>query len=676
MRRILLVAVFFILFPVLVEGKYSYTKVVPGSHNVDRSLLKKIREAGGVEEYPNAHSIIIEDVDSTEFDATGRAHFWWYGIVKVISSLGVKDYGTVKIPYDTLFMSVKIHFARIIKPDGTVVWVGEDDITDETMEGFEYMDIYEPNLRNKVITFPDLEKGDAVEYFVEYNMFETRFEGIFDGSHYFQSTDPVLHSRCVVIGPESKPLNWKVFNDEEEKVRFKRKKKSGKIIYKWWADEMEQVIKEDVMPPFENVTTVLLFSTTDWKGFSRKVYELSEPMISLESEANMSVMPAEGDTTPLVDAIRETVKELIKGKKTDEEKLRAIYYYVAQKIRYLGLPLSGKEAVEPHPVAQTFRNKAGVCKDKSALLATMLRLAGFDAYVALTNPMRKVHAEIAATQFNHMITAIRLPDGNYRFFDSTDDLCMDMLPTYEAGKGVLVATPEGEELMYIPDIPASENTGKIRAVSRVDETGKLTSKVTISGAGIYDEVLRMIVRQNKPEERKRFVIRLLKRISPDAKLRSLCISPRPITNLYEPVRLEIEYEVPDYATVAGKYLLLRLPMATDALDVMSNTLSYITQLETRDYPVYLGYTVGAETNETLEIPSGYMFRVSPDNFKVEDANFLFMVNQRLEGKKILYHKRYELKRCEIPASDYPNLREMVGQFTDYRKSQLVLKKAQ
>ena len=676
MRRILLVASFFILFPVLVMGKYSYTKVVPGSPTVSKSLLKKIREAGGVDEYPNAHSIIIEDADSTEFDETGRAHFWGYELAKVISSLGVKDYGTMKIPYDTLFMSVKIHFARIIKPDGTVVWVGEDDITDETMEGFEYMDIYEPNLRNKVITFPDLERGDAIEYFVEYDMFETRFEGIFDGNHYFQSTEPILHSRCVVIGPESKPLDWKVFNDEEKKVRFKRKRKSGRIIYRWWADEIEQVIKEDVMPPFGDVTTLLLFSTTNWREFSRKVYELSEPMMSLESEANVSVMPTEGDTTPPVDAIRETVKELIKGKETDEEKLRAIYYYVAQKIRYLGLPLSGKEAIEPHPVAQTFRDKTGVCKDKSALLATMLRLAGFDAYVVLTNPMGKVHSEIAATQFNHMITAIRLPDGTYRFFDSTDDLCMGMLPTYEAEKGVLIATPEGEEFMHIPSIPASENAGKIQAVSRVDETGKLTSKVTISGAGLYDEVLRMIVRQNKPEERRRFVMRLLKQISPDAKLISLSISPNPITNLYEPVKLEIEYEASDYATVAGRYLLLRLPMATDALDVMSNTLSYITQLETRDYPVYLGYTIGTETNETLEIPPGYMFRVSPDNFKVEDANFLFTVNQRLEGKRIFYNKRYELKRCEIPASDYPNLRRMVGQFTDYRNSQLVLKKAQ
>ena len=38
---------------------------------------------------------------------------------------------------------------------------------------------------------------------------------------------------------------------------------------------------------------------------------------------------------------------------------------------------------EPHDVSLTFSKRYGVCRDKAALLAVMLRAAGFDAFPVL-----------------------------------------------------------------------------------------------------------------------------------------------------------------------------------------------------------------------------------------------------------------------------------------------------
>ena len=59
---------------------------------------------------------------------------------------------------------------------------------------------------------------------------------------------------------------------------------------------------------------------------------------------------------------------------TDRKRIKAIFYHVAQKIRYMGLtPEKDRPGFEPHDVKLTFDNKYGVCRDKAALLVSMLR---------------------------------------------------------------------------------------------------------------------------------------------------------------------------------------------------------------------------------------------------------------------------------------------------------------
>ncbi len=60
--------------------------------------------------------------------------------------------------------------------------------------------------------------------------------------------------------------------------------------------------------------------------------------------------------------------------------MAALYRWVAQEIRYLGLTLETEAPdFEPHPATMTFDRRAGVCRDKAALLTAMLRMAGFEA---------------------------------------------------------------------------------------------------------------------------------------------------------------------------------------------------------------------------------------------------------------------------------------------------------
>ena len=88
-------------------------------------------------------------------------------------------------------------------------------------------------------------------------------------------------------------------------------------------------------------------------------------------------------TTP---EMKQTVESLIAGSETDLDRIKALFYYVSKKIRYMGVtPEKDRPGFEPHDVRLTFDKKYGVCRDKAALLVSMLRMAGLKAYPVLIN---------------------------------------------------------------------------------------------------------------------------------------------------------------------------------------------------------------------------------------------------------------------------------------------------
>ena len=63
-------------------------------------------------------------------------------------------------------------------------------------------------------------------------------------------------------------------------------------------------------------------------------------------------------------------EELTRGKKSDLEKLQAIYDYVAKNFRYVSLSF-GLGRYQPHSASEVLANQYGDCKDKHTLLAAL-----------------------------------------------------------------------------------------------------------------------------------------------------------------------------------------------------------------------------------------------------------------------------------------------------------------
>src|ERR1700739_371961 len=78
------------------------------------------------------------------------------------------------------------------------------------------------------------------------------------------------------------------------------------------------------------------------------------------------------------DAVKQLVTQLTQDKKTDLDKIKAIYYWVQDNVRYIAFE-NGISAWEPAPCQDVYKDKYGDCKGMANLLTVMLKDAGFDA---------------------------------------------------------------------------------------------------------------------------------------------------------------------------------------------------------------------------------------------------------------------------------------------------------
>jgi len=143
-------------------------------------LLKLIQETGTSADHSNANSIYIADEDSTIFQRSGLYEAHIHLLIKVLNEKGKNDFGVVKLKYNRLYDSLVVTQARVIAPDGSITNVPDSTIKDITQSEDAEISIYWSGSREKVITFPNLRVGSAIEYRACYLAKQPAIKGVFD----------------------------------------------------------------------------------------------------------------------------------------------------------------------------------------------------------------------------------------------------------------------------------------------------------------------------------------------------------------------------------------------------------------------------------------------------------------------------------------------------------------
>ncbi len=573
--------------------------------------------------------------------------------IKVLTDAGIKELRTLKLPYHRRYNEIIIKKAAIIKKDGTVIKISKKNITDTTMAETQMMNIYEENFRVLNVEFPSLDKGDTIEYEVILKS-KPLIKNNFTDIAVFQSYYPVKKAIVELKIPKTKNLRWKIKNG---KVSFRKKLEKRLVTYIWEGENIPEYEKEMGMVPVTDSGLYLIMSTfKDWKELSDYGDSLNKGKIDKNEK------------------MVKLVKELIKDKKTEKDKILSIFRWVSQNIRYMGSSMDVGAFIEPHKATYTFEKKFGVCRDKSILMISMLKIAGIEAEDVLINITRRTDPDIPVILFEHAIVAVKYK-GRYVYMDPTLELSTDFGESYTGGRYVLHLVEGGKPLVKVPEYPPEKSLGKIFSDTKISSSGDAITKINVNGKGYYDFVLRTIGKQ-LPGKKQTTLLwsKIFNIVSSKAEIiEEKFGNPTDLNKNYS-INYTVKY--PKYLEEYGNIYMFKIPQAIAPMDL---TLGYsiytLTRLPERKHPLNLFSPMAVKIEERIILDKSYRIVSYPDEFEYKsDAIDLLCTVKKLNNTTLLFSVKLRMKKAFINPDEYQNIREAIHKFEKFKKMFVIVKK--
>lgn len=611
--------------------------------------------------YPNCDEVTVEEkiIDSYRADGTGENQD--EAFIKVLTEKGKRDRRTLSLGFMLPYSTAKVVMLEVIKPNGEATPVDLAANSKETIDTSQMSaNIYDPNSKVLQVNIPGLEVGDVVHWVTRITTLRPVILGEFADENVFEGDGYIRHLVYEVHAPLNKPLKKLVLRNEVPgAVQYTSQPGEYQtLVHRWEVTNVPRMFQEPSMPPYENVLQRVLVSTTpDWRDVSKWYWELSKPHLDATSPE-----------------LKKKVAELTAGARTDTDKMKALFYYVSQKIRYMGLtPEKDRPGYEPHDVCLTFSKKYGVCRDKAGLLVAMLRAVGLNAYPVLVSVGTKRDPGVPDPDFNHAIVGVELKKGDYLLMDPTDEHARDFLPLHDRDQSYLVARPEGEDLMISAIKPPEENMMRIKTTGTLSATGELEATTELWFDGSNDDVYRNGFSHMKADDQRRYFELCLKRAMPGARLKSLKLTPEDMLDVSREIHAVLEFSVDGMIATGHGKAVVSVPWIGNDLGVV-NFILRGTGLDQRKYPLQTRVACGLDEQISLKLGHGFAGAdAMPICAPVEDEGVSYhqtfaVKNETLECSRVL-----KLKAVEFAPAQYAELKKTLKDLEyDARKSPVLV----
>jgi len=575
--------------------------------------------------YKGFNTVDVRVVEVVEVHANGTEKRMVHALRKALTEFGAAELRRIRVPFAGGRSRVDVRLARVIKPDGQVVETNRIYTragVRTTEEGAALYRTYQV----KVVEFPLVEAGDAVEYrYVVSDTSPDMFTDEFSDINFLVSLAPAEETWYVVKTPPGMKLHVGTFHTSVRPA-VRKDPDTGGWIYAWHVSGWEGIVLERSMPPVtEYVPCVVVSTMESWKDVGKWYTFLTKDLFHLGEET------------------KETVRRMTAGKKTALEKARAVFGYVRDNIRYVGIEF-GRNSLKPHRAEETLRTRYGDCKDTAVLLAALLREAGIPAHVCLvrTRHLGEAPTSVASPYlFNHAVCLVPGLEGVDRWLDGTTDFFrMEEVPWNDRGGLVLVVDGPRSRIGRIPDTAAPAGS-LVEAEVTVDEGGG--ARVTVTERFFGDRAPTARRYLHSPERFKRIIERVYARKFTGFTLDAFSCSKDPWE---ESPWYRVRGRTARYGLLKGKRLVL--PASVSPLSLSEKLVE-----EKRTYPLWLRIRTFQEERLRIRVPPGFRVVFYPESVdrKVPDARFRRKVV--VEGNLLRVSTRFEVTDTVVEPARYP-----------------------
>ena len=595
------------------------------------------------DKYSDYASVTLLDSTNVSVQPTGQGAFSIVKAIKVQTLKGVMTNRVLRYDYDPLTAAAKFKVVRIYHEDGTYTEVDVNKTCDYAAPARM---IYW-GARQIMLQLDNLKQGDVIYYEIDKKGFTYALLGAGedDDSRFI----PPMRGQFYDIVPfwVSEPTLRKVYRVEcSSSMRYD----DGRKVYTFAMDDVMPFEKEPNMVDLFDAAPKLMMSTTpDWMEKSRWFNKVNEDYGSFDA----------------IPEAQKKVDELIKGKKTEMEKIAVLTHWVADNIRYAGITMGKGEGFTLHNLKMNYTDRCGVCKDIAGTLVAFLRMAGFDAYPAMTMAGSRVES-IPADHFNHCVAVVKLSNGTLMPLDPTwVPFCRELWSSAEQQQNYLPGIPEGSDLCVTPVSAPENHYVRINANNSLKADGTLVGKFTISAEGQSDSNIRRIFTTGFQSEWRNTMEKQLLSVSPKAVMKSVDYGRSPKDYQKAPISITFTYEIPEYAMTGESELIFKPFVMNNLYTQVLSFLRINTDIEDRKYGFKDSCSRLVEVEEKLSLPSGYKMLGDEKQVNIDGqaADFDGMLKQ--DGGKILLDTRLSLYKRVYSAEDWDDFRNSVNAYKSF-----------
>lgn len=475
----------------------------------------------------------------------------------------------------------------------------------------------------------------------------------------FHSGDAITEKTIRIKVPSWLQLDIREMNFTGNKIEKSQQTEGKKTVYTFTMKDLPPIASEKNALPASYTLPHIIVLVKSFE-FDGKQYKGFENVGDLYRWYNLLYKKCDNQ----VASIKTKANELVKGKTSDIEKVKSVFYWVQDNIRYIAFE-DGYAGFVPQTAQDVFKNKYGDCKGMANLLTEMLKLNGLDAHMTWIGT-RHIPYDYSVPSLcvdNHCISTVYLAGKAY-FLDATEKYVPFGEYAYRIqGKEALIEKGENYEVIKVPVADKAQNKILTQAAFMLqDNVLKGHLKITFTGeerTGFHQYY------QGLPADRKKEFLQDVLEFGND-NLVAANVKTSDLNNREIPIVIEGDIDLSNNIIRDEKEVYA-------GIDFFPRKLSSFMPDEKRMAPYEFNSIYTIEDEIELNIP-GYKVKDIPEAMNLQAADYGFSGSYTSQTGKILLKKQLSINTGTVKKSDFTNWSDFLKKLRDFNNNIVVVEK--
>ena len=364
-------------------------------------------------------------------------------------------------------------------------------------------------------------------------------------------------------------------------------------------------------------------------------------------------------------AIKTKAEEITKGITGDMEKVKALYQWVQDNVRYIAYE-DGIAGFKPEKAQEVLKKKYGDCKGMGNLMAEMLKAIGLDGRLCWlgTNHIAYDYSTPSLGVDNHMICAW-LYKGKTYYLDATEKyIGFGEIAERIQGRQVLIEDGDKYILQNIPVATQLQNTGYEKRTLQIDGSN-LSGKVVQTWKGENKEWLLSQLHDIKKEKQEDALKEYLAEGNSSYQISNLKIIN--INDYNADLKIEYDLFFKDAVTAFDKDLYLELDNRKELGQLKFDT-------EKRKLPFEFHFKNHMVFETELQLPAGAKIAALPAAINIERPGYSMTGQYIIDKNKLTYRREIMVKKTRLTKDLFEGWNNDVTRLNEFYNNQLTITK--